>query len=143
MAFKYRLETSLRLAQQELDIAQSLLAVEMRILQTIRQERDSRAELFEQAIEGQKHACLGEPQQLSLWQKYQEVQKENLAKCEQEVLRQEQVTTGLREKLIQSRINLEKFKRLKHKKWKLYDIDELRKEQAIIDEIPQSRLGRG
>lgn len=143
MAFKYRLETNLRLADQELDIAQNLLAKEIRILSKFQEERDIQAEIFIQAIEGQKHACLGQPWQLSSWQRYLEDQKIKLAEDEQEVMLQEKVVTGFRERLIQCRINLEKFKRLKQKKWKLYNMDELKKEQIIIDEIPQNQTGRG
>lgn len=142
MAFKYRLEASLRLADQELDIAQSLLAKEMRILAKFKEDRDIQTEVFVQAIEGQKQACLGQPWQLSSWQLYREEQKRKLAEDEQEVLLQEEVVTGFRERLIKCRINLEKFKRLKQKKWKLYNIDELKKEQAVIDEIPQNQAGR-
>ncbi len=143
MAFKYRLETNLRLADQELDIAQNLLAKEIRILSKFQEERDIQAEIFVQAIEGQKQACLGQPWQLSSWQRYLEDQKRKLAEDEQEVMLQKKVVTGFRERLIQCRINLEKFKRLKQKKWKLYNIDELKKEQAVIDEIPQNQTGRG
>lgn len=143
MAFKYRLETNLRLADQELDIAQNLLAKEIRILSNFQEERDIQAEIFIQAIEGQKQACLGQPWQLSSWQRYLEDQKSKLAEDEQEVILQEKVVMGFRERLIQCRINLEKFKRLKQKKWKLYNIDELKKEQAVIDEIPQNQTGRG
>lgn len=143
MAFKYRLEASLRLADQELDIAQSLLAKELRILAKFKEDRDIQAEVFVQAIEGQTKACLGQPWQLSSWQRYLEEQKRKLAKDEQEVMLQEKVVIGFRERLIGCRINLEKFKRLKQKKWKLYNIDELKKEQNVIDEIPQNQAGRG
>lgn len=143
MAFKYRLETSLRLANQELDIAQSLLAKEVRILSKFKEERDIQIEVLGQAIEGQMKACLGEPRQLSVWQRYREEQTKKLAQSEQEVLLQEKVVTDFRERLVQCRINFEKFKRLRQKKLKLYNIDELKKEQAVIDEIPQNQTGRG
>ncbi|KUO65611.1 MAG: hypothetical protein APF84_14925 [Gracilibacter sp. BRH_c7a] len=143
MAFKYRLETSLRLADQELDIAQSLLAVEMRTLSKLQEEKHIQAENFAQAIEGQKQACLGEPLHVRLWQRYGEEQKNKLAQIEQEVLFQETVVKESRAKLIQCRINLEKFKKLKQKKLKLYNIEELKKEQAVIDEIPQSQKSSG
>ena len=141
MGFKYRLETSLRLADQELEIAQSLLSKEMRVLNEIRKERDNQAEIYTKAIEGQKLALLAEPESISLWQRYLKDQRTKLEECEKGVANQEQVTAEYRQKLIECQINHEKFKRLKQKKWKLYYIDELRKEQAVIDEIPQSRTG--
>lgn len=142
MAFKYRLETSLRLAEQELDVAQSLLAKEMRILYKIKQERDDQAEIFTKAIEGQKLACIKQPQYLSLWQRYLEEQKNKLRKIEQDVILQEKKTIESREMLIRCRIAREKYKRLKENKWKIYQIEELRKEQVVIDEIPQSKSAR-
>lgn len=141
MGFKYRLETSLRLADQEQEIAQGLLAREMRTLNQIRQNRDNQADIYIKAVEGQKMACLNEPGSINLWQRYLTDQKNKLEQFEKEVTDQELITAEFRKKLIDCRINLEKFKRLKQKKWKLYYIDELKKEQAVIDEIPQSRQG--
>ena len=141
MGFKFRLETSLRLASQEMDIVQGQLAQEMRILQKLLEQRDSQKRLFIRALEGQKTACLQEPQNLMLWQKYGVEQKEKLLQAEQKVAEQEKIVAEYREKLIECRIKVEKFKRLKEKKMRLYEIEELRKEQTVIDEIAQSRTG--
>lgn len=137
MAFKFRLETSLRLAKQELDIAQGLLAKEIRKLQFLKEQRDKQAGLLAEALEGQKRACLQAPSSLALWQKYSLEQKEKLINHEKEVEEQDKIVLKQREMLIECRIKTEKFKRLKEKKLRLFNIEELRREQTVIDEIAQ------
>jgi len=141
MAFKFRLETSLRLASQEMDIVQGELARELRTLQIVQEQRDYQNLVLARAIEGQKKACLEAPQRLSQWQRYGLEQKEKLSENEQKVKEQEKIVKQYREKLVECRIKVEKFKRLKEKKLRLYAIEELKKEQTIIDEIAQSRTG--
>ncbi|MGI6450285.1 MAG: flagellar export protein FliJ [Desulfitobacteriia bacterium] len=135
MGFKFRLETSLHLAEQELDIARGFLATELRKLQELSSRRNKQAELFLKALRGQKKACLEQPSSLKSWQNYSVEQKEKLLKLEAEVREQEKNVLKYREKLIQCRIKVEKLKRLKQKKFKLFYIEELRKEQAVLDEI--------
>lgn len=142
MAFKYRLETSLRLASQEMNVALGVLADELKNLHNIRQERDSKAALLARGLEEMKKACLGEPYDLRLWQEYLGEVKKTLLEYEDKVREQESVVAESREKVIRCRIKAEKFKRLKQKKWKLYNIEEQKKEQAAIDEIPQGRFNR-
>jgi flagellar FliJ protein len=142
MAFKFRLETSLRLAKQELDIAQGLLAEELRKLQKARGQRDNQTEILVQAFQGQKMACLEKPRDLSLWQQYSLEQKDKLIKYIKIVEEQEEIVIEYRERLVECRIKVEKFKRLKEKKMRLFYIQELKKEQTVIDEIAQNRTGR-
>ncbi|RNC29562.1 MAG: hypothetical protein AWM53_00560 [Candidatus Dichloromethanomonas elyunquensis] len=141
MAFQFRLETSLRLANQEMDVVQGQLAQELRILQTYTEQKDCQLRIFLHAVEGQQAACLREPQNLSLWQNFSMEQKEILSKYEKQLQEQEKIVAKYREKLIECRIKVEKFKRLKEKKRKLYYVEELKKEQGVIDEIAQSRTG--
>ncbi|HHV65645.1 MAG TPA: flagellar export protein FliJ [Peptococcaceae bacterium] len=143
MSFKFRLETSLHLAEQELDIARGFLATELRKLQELSSRRDRQAELLLEAFKGQKKACLEEPWSLSFWQLYIREQKEKLLQLIAEVQEQEKNVLKHREKVVQCRIKVEKFKRLKQKKFKLYYIEELRKEQAVLDEIASLRRQGG
>lgn len=142
MAFKFRLETSLRLANQELDIARGLLAQEIRKMQKVMEQRDNQAAILTGAWQGQKKACLQEPVNLGFWQKYSLEQQEKLHKYEKELEEQEKIVAEHREKLVECRIKVEKFKRLKEKKLRLFKIEELKKEQSVIDEIAQKRTGR-
>jgi flagellar FliJ protein len=139
MTFKFRLEASLRLARQELDIVEGELARELRIRQNLIVQRDDQAKILSGAQTGQKRACLSEPQNLGIWQKYCLLQKQILADFEQKVREQEKIVSKYREKLLECRIKAEKFKRLKEKKLRLYQIEELKQEQKVIDEIAQSR----
>lgn len=137
MGFKFRLETSLHLANQELDIARGLLAGEVRKLQMAREQRDYQDRLFLRAQQGQKRACLQEPSILGVWQKYSLEQKMALLQREEEVEKQEKIVAEYREKLIECRIKVEKYKRLREKKLRLFYKEELKKEQAVLDEIAQ------
>lgn len=138
-SFRFRLEASLRLANQELDIARGLLAKEMRLLQQLTEQRNQQEQCLGRAYQGQKRACLVEPQNLGLWQKYTGEQKEKLYFCKNKVDEQQKVADEYRENLIKCRIKVEKFERLKAKKLRLYYIEELKKEQSVIDEIAQTR----
>lgn len=139
MAFKFRLETSLRLANQEMDIVQGLLAQETRKMQEFIEQRNCQALNLAKAWDGQRNACMEAPYRLKLWQKYSAEQREKLIVCEKQVEKQEKVVEEHREKLIECRIKVEKYKRLKEKKLRLYFIEELKKEQNVIDEIAQGR----
>lgn len=138
-AFRFRLETSLRLADQELDIAQALLAREHRKLQQLTEQRDEQEQILGKAWHGQKTACLQEPLHLGFWQKYSREQKEKLELYQDYVEEQQKIVNEYREKLVECRIKVEKYERLKEKKLRLYYIEELRKEQNVLDEIGQSR----
>mgnify|MGYP000861101912 FL=1 len=142
MAFKFRLESILKLAEQKMKAAEGVLAREIRILQAINKQKDIQSCLLTQALAGQKAACLKNPQSLGIWQKYSREQKEKLLKLENEVQKQQAVVEESKEKLLRCRIEVEKLKRLKEKKLRIYNWEELKKEQNKIDEIAQSRVGR-
>jgi hypothetical protein len=116
MPFKFRLEASLRLAEQDMDIEQGLLAQELRTLHNLTEQRDLQTQLLNKAFEKQKIACLEEPQILNLWQRYCCDQKNILLKREKEVEEQNIRVEKQREKLLECRIKTEKYKRLKEKK---------------------------
>ncbi|NLM20964.1 MAG: flagellar export protein FliJ [Peptococcaceae bacterium] len=142
MAFKFRLESILKLAEQKMKVAEGILARELRTLQAISKQKDLQAGLLTQALAGQKAACLNNPENLGIWQKYSQEQKEKLLELENEVQKQQVVVEEKKEKLLQCRIEVEKLKRLKEKKLRIYNWEELKKEQNIIDEIAQSSVGR-
>lgn len=142
MGFKFRLETSLHLADQELEVAQGLLAQEIRKMQKAIEQRDNQIEILTGAWQEQKKACLQEPLKLGFWQKYSLEQKEKLNKYEKELKEQQKIVAVHRERLLECRIKVEKFKRLKEKKLRLFNIEELKREQSIIDEIAQKRTGQ-
>lgn len=139
MGFKFRLEASLRLARQEMDIAQGLLANELRTLQVLFGKKDIQNRILDEAFHDQKLACLKEPHHLGHWQKYTTEQHEKLKELEQRIREQELIVEERRAYLLESKIKCEKFEKLKEKKLKLYYIEELKKEQALIDEIAQRK----
>ncbi|MCL1917701.1 MAG: flagellar FliJ family protein [Peptococcaceae bacterium] len=141
MAFKFRLEASLKLARQKMDTAQGVLSWEMRVLLEIQRELDREIEVLEQALQGQAEDALRNPHNLNSWKLHIVAQKEKIHLITERLRFQESVVEECREALRECRILVEKFKRLKEKKWKEYVADEHRKEQAQLDEIGQ-RVGR-
>lgn len=141
MAFKFRLQTSLRLAQQKMDIVTSVLAQEVRCLQNIIEQRETQAHVVANALAGQTTAGLKEPQSLRLWQMYFQEQKERFLYLESEEAKQRMRVEEKRQRLIEHRIETEKYKRLREKQLKFYQLEELRKEQTVIDEMAQLRVG--
>jgi len=141
MAFKFSLETGMRLADQEMQVAQGLLAREMRILQEILEQRDLQAKVLLRAYEEQKKACLEEPVIIAAWQKYSLEQKKKLAELEIDITRQKETVLEFNKRLLQCRMKFEQYKRLREKKFNVYNLEELKKEQNIIDEIAQKRMG--
>jgi flagellar FliJ protein len=141
MAFKFRLEASLKLARQKMDTAQGVLSREMRTLLEIQREWDRETEVLEQALRGQAADALRAPRNLNGWKLHIVAQKEKMRLIAERLSFQESVVEECREALRECRILVEKFKRLKEKKWKEYVAEEQRKDQAHLDEIGQ-RLGR-
>ncbi|NLP44336.1 MAG: FliJ family protein [Peptococcaceae bacterium] len=139
MAFKFRLETSLRLAKQELDMAQNLLAQQIRILLELRNQSSKQALLLERAWQGQRTACREAPSSLGLWQKYAEQQKKELLELNKKVEKQQKIVDEYRKELLECRIKVEKYERLKAKQKRLFYIEELRTEQKQLDEIAQTK----
>jgi len=141
MAFKFRLEASLKLAQQKMDRALGVLSQEMRTLLEIQKERDRETEVLERALQGQAEDAMQNPRNLNGWKLHIVAQKEKIRLINERIRFQESVVEECRESLRECRILVEKFKRLKEKKWKEFLADEQRKEQAQLDEIGQ-RVGR-
>lgn len=137
MAFKFRLETNLRISEQMLEAAQSVLAEEMRILHKISEERRITNDKYNEAIKRQKIACVNEPYKLDSWQKFSSELKRQLDKKREAEKEQEGIVSRQREEVIRLKIEHEKFKKLKEKQYKQFLQEELRKEQKIIDEISQ------
>jgi len=142
MTFKFRLETVLRLAEQELDVARSLLAQQTRVLFELHDKRSRQALLLERAWQGQKAACVEDPSTLGLLQKYVEQQKKELMELNKKVEEQQKIVEKYRKELLECRIKVEKYQRLKAKQQRLFYIEELRTEQKQLDEIAQRSVSK-
>jgi len=138
MAFKFRLEAVLRLAEQEMQVMQGELAQAFRALQKATEQKNAQALRLAQALKGQRQAAFEEPAALRSWQRYSLEQRGLLIKHEKEVEKQQKNVASCQERLIQCRIKVEKYKRLKEKKRLAYYKEELKKEQAMIDEVAQN-----
>ena len=141
VAFKFRLEASLGIAQQRMDAAQVVLSQEMRVLQEIQRELDIEKDALKRALEGQGKDALQNPRRLSGWNLHIDAQKDKLNSIAERLSFQGSVVEECREALKECRVMVEKFKRLKEKKWKEFVTEDLKKEQASLDEIGQ-RSGR-
>lgn len=137
MAFKFRLEASLRLAEQKMETAQGILSQEIRVMQSIQMEYNKEAQVLEEAFSYQAIEALQNPRNLRICQLFIEAQKEKLKQLAERLDFQEAVVTECREAVKACRVNVEKFKRLKEKKWKDFVAAEQKKEQALLDEIGQ------
>ncbi|MGI6684001.1 MAG: flagellar export protein FliJ [Bacillota bacterium] len=141
MGFKFRLATSLRLAVQELDKAQGVLAQEIRKLQQMEEFYRIEQEIFLNALTEKNKACQYEPQVLIGWHIFCTNQKHKLDEILIEIQKQEDVILRIREDLKLCKIKTEKFKKLRAKQWKEYYAEQLRKDQLFIDDIAQ-RIGQ-
>ena len=142
MSFKFRLETILRLAEQELDVAQGLLAQQTRVLLDLQEQRSKQALLLERAWQGQRTACVEAPLTIAQWQKYAEQQKKELRELNKKVEEQQKIVEKYRKELLECRIKVEKYQRLKAKQQRLFYIEELRTEQKQLDEIAQRSVSK-
>ncbi|MDR3600709.1 MAG: flagellar export protein FliJ [Desulfosporosinus sp.] len=135
--FLFRLEASLRLAEQVLETAQRKYAQEIQHWQacvkayTLQEER-----LFE-AQEGQRDAGRQRPEELGNWQLFALDQQLQLRQCEAEQQEQEGIMELARHDLGEAHREVEKFRRLKEKQVKAFLWAELQKEQKILDETGQ------
>lgn len=141
MAFKFRLETNLRISEQMMEAAQSILAEEIRILHKISEERRIINDKYNEVIKRQKIACVNEPYKLGSWQKFSSELKKLLDNKREEEKEQGSIVSRQREEVIRLNIEHEKFKKLKEKQYRLFLQEEQRKEQKIIDEIAQNCPG--
>lgn len=135
--FRFRLEASLRLAEQALDIARRKLAEEVLRWQECSRQAESRKSLWEKAIEGQREAGWHRPQDLGAWQVYSVKQLQLLRASEAELEQQEQRVNQARFVVVAANQELEKFKRLKEKQAKLFLLKEQKRAQAVLDEAGQ------
>lgn len=142
MGFEFRLEVSLRLAEQELDKAQELLAQELRKLWQIQEVYHEEQKISLSVLQEQEKACRYEPQALGGWHVFSNNQKQKMEEILVEIQKQEEVISRLREGLKMCKIKTEKFKKLRSRQWQEYCIEQLRKEQLFIDEVAQQCHGQ-
>lgn len=135
--FRFRLEASLRLAEQVLDKARRKMAEEMRKQQEIADLVERRRRRWELAVAGQREAGLHRPQELGGWQAYTVRQLGLLRASEAELAAQTARVEKARSAVVLAHQETEKFQRLKEKLLILFQRAEMKKEQAAIDEVGQ------
>jgi len=135
--FRFRLEASLRLAEQVLETAQRKLALEVQQWQRCVLACELQEQRLEEAFEGYREACWEKPGELAGWQIYVREQRNRLQQCQIERTEQEKVMEEARQSLLEAHRETEKFKRLKEKQEKAFWMAELQKEQKLLDETGQ------
>ncbi|AFM42704.1 Flagellar FliJ protein [Desulfosporosinus acidiphilus SJ4] len=135
--FRFRFDASQRLADQLLDVAKREFAQEMQRLQVCIEARVTQLGRFNDALEGQRNAGLHSPEKLAIWQTYVFEQRRRLKEREAEKSAQEVMMEKARCRLIEAHREAEKFRRLKEKQFKAFQIKELIKEQKVLDETGQ------
>ncbi len=135
--FLFRLEASLRLAEQALDTAQREFAQEVQRWQACVRASAVQQERFSDAQEGQRDSGRHRPEELGTWQIFALEQQRRLRKCEAERMEQETVMENARHNLLEAHVEMEKFGRLKEKQAKAFRLAELQKEQKVLDETGQ------
>jgi flagellar FliJ protein len=135
--FRFRFDTSQRLADQVLEMAQRKFAQEMQRWQDCVRYCAIQQEYFKKALEGQRDAGLHSPEELRVWQIFVLEQRRRLRKREAERLEQEKIMEKARNILLEAHREVEKFRRLKEKQAKAFQSNELQKEQKILDETGQ------
>lgn len=135
--FRFRLEASLRLAEQALETAQLVFAQEVQHWQTLVKTCAIQQERFNTAQEGQRDAGRHRPEELGMWQIFVLEQLRRLRQAEAERLEQERVMENARRLLLEAHREVEKFRRLKEKQAKAFQLAESQKEQKILDETGQ------
>lgn len=135
--FRFRLAASLRLAEQELEERQRLLADEIRRREEILARRDDQEKVYLEGIEGQRQAGCSEPERLGYWQKFCVDQLAKLRELDEELKQQTERVEKARQELFKAHQEKEKFRRLKAKRWLAFQLQEQRREQALLDEAGQ------
>jgi len=135
--FRFRLDASLRLAEQALEVAQRELALAMQRWQVCVKACAIQQQRFNEAQEGQRDAGRHRPEELGMWQIFALEQKRRLDQRELERKEQESVMENVRRLLLEAHREVEKFHRLKEKQAKAFLVAELQKEQKILDETGQ------
>jgi len=135
--FRFRLEASLRLTEQALETAQRVFAQEVQHWQKLVKTCAIQQERFNTAQEGQRDAGRHRPEELGMWQIFVLEQLRRLRQGEAERLEQERVMENARRLLLEAHREVEKFRRLKEKQAKAFQLAESQKEQKILDETGQ------
>ena len=135
--FRFRLEASLRLAEQALETAQLEFAQEVQLWKTLVEACEIQQEHFNDAQEGQRDAGRHRPEELGIWQLFASEQQRRLHQCNAELRKQELSMENARHILLEAHREVEKLERLKEKKTKASQLAELQKEQKILDETGQ------
>lgn len=135
--FRFRLEASLRLAEQALEMAQRELAQEEQIWKTLVEACKLQQEHFNDAQEGQRDAGRHRPMELGIWQLFASEQLRRLLQCNEEERKQERIVENARHILLEAHREVEKLERLKEKQIKAFQLAESLKEQKILDETGQ------
>ncbi|MDR3587761.1 MAG: flagellar export protein FliJ [Desulfosporosinus sp.] len=135
--FLFRLEASLRLAEQALETVQRKFAQEVQRWQTSVQACVLQEVHLQEAQEGQRDAGRLRPEALGSWQIFALDQHGRLLQCEAERRAQEVIMEQTRQDLGDAHREVEKFRRLKEKQVKAFRVAELQKEQKIMDETGQ------
>ncbi|TGE32616.1 flagellar FliJ family protein [Desulfosporosinus sp. Sb-LF] len=135
--FQFRLEASLRLAEQALEKAQREFAQEVQRWQACVHACMVQQERFDEAQEGQRDAGRHRPEELGVWQVFTLEQRKRLTQYEEQRIEQESVVDNARGILLEVHREVEKFQRLKDKQAKAFQWAELQREQKILDETGQ------
>ena len=135
--FLFRLEASLKIAEQALEIAQREFAQEVQRWQACVHACEVQQKRFNEAQEGQRDAGRHRPEELGSWQIFASEHQRRLQSCEAERMEQEPVMEHARHILLEAHREVEKFGRLKEKQAKTFRSVELHKEQTVLDETGQ------
>lgn len=135
--FLFRLEASLRIAEQALETAQREFAQEVQRWQSCVRACEVQQERFNDAQEGQRDAGRHRPEELGSWQIFASEHQRRLHRCEVERMEQEPIMENARHSLLEAHREVEKFGRLKEKQAKAFRLTELQKEQKVLDETGQ------
>lgn len=135
--FRFRLEASLRLAEQALEKAQREFAQEVQLWKTLVEACEIQQEHFNDAQEGQRDAGRHRPEELGIWQLFALEQQRRLHQCNAELRKQELIMEKARHILLEDHREVEKLERLKEKQTKAFQLAESQKEQKIVDETGQ------
>ena len=134
---RFRLEASLRLAEQALEKAQREFAQEVQLWKTLVEACDIQQEHFNYAQEGQRDAGRHRPEELGIWQLFALEQQGRLHQCHAELRKQDLIMEKARHILLEAHREVEKLERLKEKQTKAFHLAESQKEQKILDETGQ------
>lgn len=135
--FRFRLEASLRLAEQALEKAQREYAQEVQRLNTCEMACTLQNQHFQEAQEGQRDAAKNSPAELGVWQQYTVEHQRRLRQFQAELKEQEVIVGKARHCLLEAHRESEKFRRHKEKQAETFRLDELNKEQKVLDETGQ------